>query len=351
MKKWSLLYFIVLSTLANACVANNAEPVQKAVQVTATVELTPVVSKVIQQSLFAYGTILPDTDQLDTLSTPHAGMVEKVWVRPGQKIKKGDFLFSLNTAPGEKMTFLQAVASVTFAKKELSKQEQLLSEHLTTESTVISARKALKDAQINLASLQKRGLGENLQRFAAPNDGIVTQVNLQAGQRVQSDVSAIQIASDQQFIVRLGVEPADLGSLAVGQTVKIQSVFDDAKPFMSEVSQIHAMLNPTTQLVDVIAPIPLEESKHLVIGSRLTGEIQINPHLALVVPRNAILTDDKGSYVFVIKEGKAKRINVVTGQSTHEWVEVMHGLQEGENVISHGNYELSSGMKVQQEKK
>lgn len=352
MKKWLALQFIVLATFSNICFADDDDSAPAPdIQVTATVKTVPVMQKVIQQTIIAYGTILPDADQITTLSMPHAGLVENVWVRPGQKVKKGDLLFSLNASPGEKMTYLQAEASVEFAKKDLKRQEELLSQHLATKAQVTSAKKTLQDAQIHLASLKKQGLGESLQHFIAPQNGIVTQVNIQAGQRVQTDSSAIQIASDQQFVVRLGVEPEDLANLTVGQTVKIQSVFDMEKPFVSKVSQIHAMLNPTTHLVDVIVPIPSDQAMHYVIGSRLKGEIQMASHDALSVPRSAILTDNEGSYVFSVHNGEAQRINIHTGQSTHEWVEVTQGLSMGENVVSHGNYELEPGMKVHEETK
>lgn len=352
MKKWLVLQFIVLTTFSNICFADDddAAPAPD-IQVTATVKTVPVMQKVIQQSVIAYGTILPDADQINTLSMPHAGLVENVWVRPGQKVKKGDLLFSLNASPGEKMTFLQAQASVEFAEKVLKRQKELLSQHLATKAQMTAAKKTLQDAEIHLASLKKQGLGENLQRFIAPQDGIVTQVDIQAGQRVQSDSSAIQIASDQQFVVRLGVEPEDLAHLTVGQSVKVQSVFNLGKPFVSKISQIHAMLNPTTHLVDVIVPIPSDQAPHYVIGSRLKGDIQMATHMATIVPRSTILTDNKGSYVFSIQNGVALRVNIHTGQSTHDWVEVTQGLTVGEKVVSQGNYELKQDMKVQEEEK
>ncbi|WP_029406816.1 efflux RND transporter periplasmic adaptor subunit [Thiomicrorhabdus sp. Milos-T2] len=348
MNKWLGSQLVILMALTNTCFADAAVP---EIQVVATVKTTPVVQKVIQQNVIAYGTILPDADQINTLSMPHAGMVEKVWVRPGQKVKKGDLLFSLNVSPGEKMTYLQAQASVEFAKKDLKRQEKLLLQHLATKSQVNSAKKTLQDAQIHLDSLKKQGLGKNLQHFISPQDGIVTQVNVQAGQRVQADTSALQIASDQQFVVRLGVESEDLRRLAVGQTVKIQSVFDLDKPFFSKISQIHAMLNPTTHLVDIIVPIPPEQTAHYVLGSRLKGEILLESHSSLIVPRSTILTDSKGSYVFSVKNGEAQKISVNIGQSTHQWIEVTQGLKPGDKVAFQGNYELETGMKVQEEAK
>jgi len=352
MKKWLVVQFIVLTTFSHICFADDDDvaPTPES-QMTATVKTSPVIQKVIQNTIVAYGTILPDADQITILSMPHAGLVENVWIRPGQKVKKGDLLFSLNASPGEKMTFLQAKASVEFAKKDFKRQEALLSQHLTTKAQVTVAKKTLQDAKIHLASLKKRGLGKSLQRFIALQDGIVIQVSIQAGQRVQADSTAIQIASDQRFVVRLGVEPEDLARLSIGQTVKIQSVFDREKPFVSKISQIHAMLNPVTHLVDVIVPIPSDQAQHYVIGSRLKGKIQTASHPALIIPRSALLTDNEGSYVFSIQNGVAQRMNIHTGQSSHEWVEVTQGLSAGKQVISHGNYELQPGMKIQKETK
>jgi len=151
--------------------------------------------------------------------------------------------------------------------------------------------------------------------------------------------------------VRLGVEPEELAKLQIGQTVKIKSVFGLVKPFTSKVDQIHAMLNPTTHLVDVIVSIPTNQSQLYVIGSRLKGEIQLTPHSALIVPRSTILSDAGGSYVFSVKDHKAQKIAVQTGQVNHDWIEITQGLNLDEPVVTKGNYELEPGMKVHEETK
>jgi multidrug efflux pump subunit AcrA (membrane-fusion protein) len=85
------------------------------------------------------------------------------------------------------------------------------------------------------------------------------------------------------------------------------------------------------------------------IGSHLMGEVLTDKYGAMVVPRSAVLSDEKGRYVFVNDQGVAKKIYIKIGQSTHDWVEVASGLNIHDRVIYLGNYELEPGMKVREE--
>ena len=66
----------------------------------------------------------------------------------------------------------------------------------------------------------------------------------------------------------------------------------------------------------------------------------------LTVPLDALYSDDESDYVFVVKEGKVERRNVVIGASNEESAEVIEGLAEGEIVGWDETSELTDGQKV-----
>jgi len=98
--------------------------------------------------------------------------------------------------------------------------------------------------------------------------------------------------------------------------------------------------------VDALAPIPPDRTDHLVLGSRLTAEIQLDAYRAMTVPRSAVLQDGKGSYLFRVVDGRARRVDVTTRLETDRWVVVEGKLQPGDIIVSAGNYELREGMVV-----
>jgi multidrug efflux pump subunit AcrA (membrane-fusion protein) len=117
----------------------------------------------------------------------------------------------------------------------------------------------------------------------------------------------------------------------------------------TSVREIHAMIDPVTQLVEVLVPIT-DQVDQLVLGSRVLGRIQLASHNTLAVPRSAVLTDDAGrSSVFVVNNGVARRVPVTSGVEAGDLVAVAGALNAGDTVVTSGNYELVDGMAVREQ--
>lgn len=302
----------------------------------------------IGTSLTAFGVLEPDPDQVLSLSLPHAGLINRVWVRLGQRVKSGDRLLEVITAPESRMQYLQAQSAVDYARRELERQQNLLAEQLATKAQVDAARKNLNDANATLASLRKRGQGTDKETLRAPMDGIITQLGVSQGQRVQADTTAMLIAAEHRLIARLGIELEELGSVHVGMPVTITSVFVPDIRITTTIREVHAMIDPSTHLVEVLAAIPEAQIGGLVLGSRILGRLQLAVHPALVVPRSAVLDGQGGSYLYLVQDGKAQRVAVQTGTEAGDRIEVRGDVHAGDRVVVSGNYELTDGMAVRE---
>jgi RND family efflux transporter MFP subunit len=312
------------------------------------VSTAPVSEQQVAKMLIAYGVLDPDPDQVLSLSLPHAGLIDRVWVRLGQRIKSGDKLLDVITSPDARMQYLQAQSAVDYARRELLHQQRLLTDKLATRADVDTAQKSLRDAQASLDALKERGMGVVEETLRAPRDGIVTRLDVSQGQRVQSDTTAMLIAAEKRLIARLGVEPEELGSVHPGTPVTVQSVFVPDIRVDTSIREVHAMVDPDTHLVEVLAPIPAQDVDQLVLGSRVVGRIHLAAHRAMVVPHSAVLGSGGVTYVFTISGGKAVRVNVQVGIEDDEWMEVRGNLAVGDRVVTSGNHELSDGMAVRE---
>jgi RND family efflux transporter MFP subunit len=341
MKKTIMASLLVLAMTALAV----AEPPASVL-----IQKSQVLQQRVSEKLIVYGQVQPDPDAVLTLSLPHAGMITHVAVRLGQRVKRGDSLFELATSPAAHMQYLQARSAVDYARLELARQQRLLREQLTVKAQVEAARKSLQDAQASLQALEAQRQNKAVETVAAPTDGIITQLAIRQGDRVQADTAALELATGKQLIALLGVEPEDIRFLKPGTPVMISSVFMPEYKAQSHLREIHAMINPSTHLVDALVPIPADQTDPLVLGSRLTAEIHLNAHTALTVPRSAVLQDQQGSYVFRIVDGKARRVAVTTGLESDQWIEITDGLTPGQSVVSSGNYELTDGTPVREGK-
>lgn len=307
-----------------------------------------VTEQVLTEKLIVYGVVQPDPDRVISLSTSHAGLINRVWVRLGQRIEKGAKLLELVTSPGARMRYLQAESAVNYAKRDLERQQRLLNEKLSTRGQVDAARKVLRDARASLSALRKQGQDKPGEILRAPMDGIIIQLGIKQGQRVQANVTALMITAEHQLIAQLGVEPEDLASLQPGVEVRLSSVFMPDYQVQTHVREVHAMINPATHLVDILAPIPADRVDHLILGSRMIGRIELSAHKGLTVPRSAVLQDEQGDYLFLVIDEHAKRVNIETGLTQGGLLEVKGKLRVGDVVVTAGNYELRDGMTVRE---
>lgn len=303
----------------------------------------------LKETLQTYGRVEPAPDQVIAVALPRAGIIEHMWVSLGERIEAGQQLLEVATSPNEQMSYDQAKAAVGFAKGKLAREERLFDQHLSTRDRLDAAHQHLEDAQAKLEALRRRGADRKTQVIRAPVAGIVAKVAVTQGDRVQADTGALLLATGRALIVPLGLEPEDARRVSPGMPVLLTSAFQPNLHVEAQVSAVHAMVNPSTRLVDAIVAVPDAATSELVLGSAIEGTITLETKDALAVPRSAVLTDVKGPYLFTVESGRARRIDVSTGLVSGGLVEVSgSGLQAGQSVVILGNYELSDGTAVRE---
>jgi len=336
-------------TLMGAFLWVNAAAAQMIDAPSVAVKVANVEEKTMGENLMSFGVLDPDPDQILSLSLSKSGLINRVWVRLGQRIKRGDKLLEIITSPEARMQFLQAQTTVDFAARELHRSKTMMAEQLATKATLAVAEKTFRDAKSTLEALRKRGYDRANEILYASMDGIIIRLDVSQGQRVSADTIAMLIATENRLIVRLGVEPEDLRKIQPGFPVTITSVFVPEIKVASTIREIHAIINPNTHMVEVLAPIPDEWVDKLILGSRVIGHIHLPKKLTMVVPRSAVLSGDNSvSYLFKAQGGTAKYITVRTGMESDNFIEVTGALKKGDSVVISGNYELRDGMAIRE---
>ena len=323
-------------------------PVAKAQEPSVLIQRAKVEQRSIAEKLQVYGKVQADPDAVQSISLLHDALISRVSVRPGQRVNSGDTLLEITTSPGAYMEYLKARAAVDYAQNELERQKRLLTEHLTTGAQLEAAQNVLEDARSSLKALQEQGQNRTMEKVASPASGVITSVNVKQGDRLSAGATLMEIAVGNRLVAVLGVEPEDIHLLKPGTPATIRSVFVPDYHADSRLREIHAIINPSTNLVNVMVPIPSGQTDGLVLGSSLSADIILHAHTGLTVPRSAVLRDDRGTYVFRIVDGRGKRVEVTTGLINDEWIEITSGLNRDEEIVSVGNYELRDGMPVRE---
>ncbi|MEJ2686722.1 MAG: efflux RND transporter periplasmic adaptor subunit [Gammaproteobacteria bacterium] len=300
----------------------------------------------LADTITAFGTVRPDPEAQTTMDASYTAFVQRVYVTLGQPVHKGDPLLQLRTAPSARAAYLSAQANVRYARLELQRKRRLLHEKLATHSDVDAARKALETAKAAFAAQQELGTGKLTRIIKAPFTGIVSQLPVKPGNEVQVGTQLFQLARRDRLEVALGVEPDEESRVHGGQQVLVQPLFGNGGGVRTSVSQVNAVVDPNTRLVDVIVRLTGKQAQSFLPGMRVQGTLTLKARDTLAVPRSAVLHDSKGNYLFVVRAGKAHRVNVRTGLESGGLIGVRGTLQAGEQVVVQGNYELSDGMAV-----
>lgn len=264
----------------------------------------------LAQKLVVFGVIAADPDAELSITTPRPGLIAAEYVRAGEPVTKGAALFELDTSPVSAAQARQAEAAVAYERTRLDRLRPLEPKGLVTAETIAATEKALADAEAQLA--QVRALGGNIpkQVVRSPASGIVTKVLASVGDRIQADAIVMKVADEKSMIAALGIEPTDVDSIALGAAVEMEAIARPSLKLAAKIDRLNAMVNPTTGLVDAVAKLSTATSQRLIIGMTVKATVSFSPFKGLIVDRAAVLRDQAGTFVFVVKDGKATRKTV-----------------------------------------
>lgn len=300
----------------------------------------------LKETLTAYGMVLPFPDQLTTLSVPYnTSRIEKIQVNQGQLVQKGDLLLLLKPGTDAVLQLEQAQSELNAALRENQLLQERIRLKLAKQQDLVASQLRVAQAKVMIKNLADRGIGKE-QRINAENSGIIYLVSVQQGQIVAAGAPLLQLVDQNQWVVRLGIEPEDYAHLQLGQQVLITPVNTPvSEPVEGRIEIITHQIDPATRLLNVFVRPVLNQT--LLINDFVEGRITIATVNALVVPRQAVLPDDGGYSLFTVKNGHAVKHQVQISLENDQQVEVIAAdLKAEDEVVVLGNYELEPGMTV-----
>lgn len=275
------------------------------------------------------------------------------------------------------------------------------SELESAKSNFLSTKASYQVAEANVAQ-SEASLKEIMDQISktgirSPMDGVVTKLNVELGERVfgagfsmGSDIMTISDLRNIEAVVEVDENDVVLVSIGDTATIKVDAFKD--QEFIGLVSEIGNSANTTglgtqNEVVNFEVKIKLIDPKNtLRPGMSCTSEIQTETiSNVLSVPIQSVTTRNDGpkdgeqmsdeggddfqqvkevkkekitksnEVVFLIKNGKAKMVEVETGLSDDNYISILKGLEGGEDVVS-GSYkaisrELNDGLQVRVEEK
>jgi RND family efflux transporter MFP subunit len=304
----------------------------------ATVSAVTLRQQTVLMQVDAAGTVIAGVAQTDiTLAAP--GIVAGFSVQPGQAVAKNQTLADILPDPQSIAALRKAQSAADAAAAARDHVVALLSQHLATQADLAAATQTLQGAQADLAALRAAGTGQK-RRIQAPFDGTIIAIPAIAGSLLQAGTPVLQLAATAALNIRAGFTQADAAQIQSGDPATV-TLLNTGATLAATVLQRGAMLDAQTGLIDVtLLPHGL-----VLLGEPVAVQITSGCVTGDVVPRDAVLSDDQGDYVYLL-DGKniAHRKNVQVLESADGNIVLAPNLDPAMRLATIGAYQLSDGM-------
>lgn len=276
-----------------------------------------------------------------------SGIVEKLNVEVGSKIRRGDVIAKIDSR-GLEARLAQSRAQIGVAAQEvrrtevaLARAQQLDEKKLVAESQVEDAALALDDAKAKLekarrdAAVVETDLGYAVIR--SPITGTVASVATQEGETVAASFNAPTFATiieDGALELIALVDETDIGNVAVGNPVTFTVEAFPTQEFGGHVARIAPKGTIISGVVNFEVMIRIDSPAE-VLKPDMTANVSIRTaeRQALVLPNAAIQREGSDRFVWVDKDGSLTRRAVTVGTRDTSFTEIRSGLGPGDRVL------------------
>lgn len=271
------------------------------------------------------------------------------WVRQGQVLAVIDRSVQTQQAQSAAAQIQVAQADANLAQANLDRSLKLVERGFVSQADVdrlTATRDAavarVRVAQASLRELQARNARLNI---LAPAAGLVLERNVEPGQTVSGGASAlfsIAKGGEMEMLARLG--EIELSRIRAGEAADVTPVGTN-KSFTGRIWQVAPVINAQDR--QGTARIALAYAPELRPGGFATAVIRSGTTVAPVLPESAIMSDDAGSYVYLVDgENKVSRRDVVLGNVTASGIIISDGLTGAERVVLRAGGFLNPGETV-----
>jgi RND family efflux transporter MFP subunit len=260
-------------------------------------------------------------------------------------VRKGQLLMQLDDAIVQQ-NLKQLETQLSFAKNIYQRQKNLWDDGIGTEVQYLTARNNVDNLEKQMSLVREQ---LSFTRVTAEVSGIVETVNIRVGETFTGNPAAgITIVNPSALKATVDIPENYISKIRRGMPVVV-NIPDINQNFNTEISHIGELISPTNRSFIAESKVPANTQ----VKPNQVAVVKILDHQAknaLVVPVETIQSDDKGKYVFVMKEENGKKVArkkpVTVGEFYDELIEVRNGLTAGEQLITRGYQGLYEGQLI-----
>ncbi|MDZ7838879.1 MAG: efflux RND transporter periplasmic adaptor subunit [Actinomycetota bacterium] len=213
-----------------------------------------------------------------------------------------------------------------------------LGETQNTQKQILMAQQSIEQAeqQLQLAKInvEMASLDLDKNKVMAPFAGIVLAAPLSLGELASPGMSVISII-DKDYIISSNINETDITKLKLGQEVTFTLDAYYGKQYKGKITDISPLSENLGGLVSFEIEVTPDQGQDLLYG--LSANLTIVTAQAtdvLLVPVGSVYEQDGKQYVDITEDTRIEQVEVETGISDYEYIEIISGLEQGDVIIT-----------------
>jgi len=327
------------------------------------IEIETVVAsyKSITSQLQAMGKVLAHQFRKAIVSYAFPARISQIHAKIGDWVKAGQELVTLQSEEvgKAKSEYYKAVADYELAKSNNEREKRLFERGVGAQKNLLTSDAELKVSHANLNAAEKKlhvlgftevevkAIAETHQinpviTLFAPISGKIIQNNAVLGGMIDQSTEVLSIMDPSLLWVDAEIYERDIAKVKIGQSAEVTVPAYPTETFTGKISYISDVLKEETRTITVRTEVE-NKSYKLKPGMFANIKISLNHQSqALVIPEEAVLDEKDNKIVFVKKDGNFYPQLVEIGTKEKGYVEIIKGIQAGDEIVTKGNYQLKS---------
>ena len=311
----------------------------------------PVVStsRIIKRDFNHYVELQGDvkSEKIISIYPEFSGIVNEIFVKSGESVDKGQILATIDDG-GLKQQLSQLQITYNLAKTTYERQERLWSQKIGSEIQYLES-KSMFEAQSKAIEQLTKQLNKTI--IKAPFSGIIDNVIVKKGEVVYPGRSNLMLLVNmQEMYVESKVPENYINSITKGKDVVIEAPMLNIT-LKSKIRLVANYINPLNRTYRIEAEIAKNNYK---IKPNLNVKLKVNDYTsedAILIMLNHINIDsnnDEYVYKIINKDGKnyALKTIIETGKNNGNFIEVLNGLTENDEIVSEGARKITNNSEV-----
>ncbi|WP_297893848.1 efflux RND transporter periplasmic adaptor subunit [Shewanella sp.] len=265
-----------------------------------------------------------------------SGLIESIAVEEGDRVQKGQVLAVIDSKR-QQYDLNRSEAEVKIIEQELNRLKKMNNKEFISADSMAKLEYNLQAAiaKKDLAELQVKE-----SRVVSPIDGIIAKRYVKAGNMAQEFSDLFYIVNQDELHGIVHLPEQQLTSLKLGQEAQVFNNQQSKNAIHAKVLRISPIVDPQSGTFKVTLAVPNQDAR-LKAGMFTRVELKYDTHENVItVPYSALINQDNRQALYVIDGTNANRREVQIGYREGDSVEIVSGINPGEQVVTRGQQNL-----------